>query len=471
MKLSKQLVLGLALVAHLAIVSASGDDDDEEHAIEWAGAFQLDLGTAYTWRAEKTGCPNLEYVDPAMKMVIYKLPNCTTAGLNSVEHEAEEMMENPSITQYQAPQSSITVNNGDWSGQIVFDQNSDVSLWPLTVDETGCYGIFCEHSPIEFELDNHYIYQTDNGEDVEPLALHTGEEVVGHDGGHGDHGHGHDDEDVCDTSSLPDCYCTAAGIPDCRNTDEATKAFQYLEDNSCLAGCNCRNEMACAQAFFTVQAYHDACGPDAISTEIEQEYHSYEEKCQKCFVPLHQTPELPDCPSPTCDNSTYAEAEFEYLKNNCANDNTGPNPDDQCLSDRCQSAWQEVMSFHDGCCATEIPTVIEVDIHDWEEKCKGGCNVPNDPNYSYDCEADKNKLYAVSESSSSSSSSSSNNSMSSGAVAGIVVAVCVVVFGLGFFLFYQFYLKQKTRDDIMKEPQKMEDRASAAGLQQPSTAV
>ena len=47
----------------------------------------------FVYMAEKAGCHDLERVCPSMKMVIYKLSNCSSQAINSAEHEVEELEE------------------------------------------------------------------------------------------------------------------------------------------------------------------------------------------------------------------------------------------------------------------------------------------------------------------------------------------------------------------------------------------
>ena len=172
--------------------------------------------------------------------------------------------------------------------------------------------MYAEHLPTEFERDRHYLYDS-SGTDIEPIA----QESAG-----GDHGHSHD-------HAAETCACAAgeADHPftmDCTDTAAIAAAEAKLNDaSSCVASkASCEavvgGEMPCQIAFFVLQAHHDYCEHNTLTSAREHRLvHDYEEFCLQCAVTRPFDSNIADCNIPTCEDSAPALAAVATLAAGC----------------------------------------------------------------------------------------------------------------------------------------------------------
>ncbi len=151
-----------------------------EHGFEWAGAFDLPAGK-YVWTFAKV---DGDYADPAMKMVFISSTEKGIEAIESQEEMAEKMLEMEDATP--RGHGQMLSPNGQKAYKLTFDQNREVTEFPIVIKKGGVYAFFTEHMPFEFEADEHFLKDSKR-QDVEPIAQ---EPDAGHDHGHG-HGHGH----------------------------------------------------------------------------------------------------------------------------------------------------------------------------------------------------------------------------------------------------------------------------------------
>lgn len=161
------------------------DDHDHDHghgdhAFEWGGLFELEVGT-YSWSFAKVGG---DYADPAMRMVILSADD-----IEAAEETAEELLEAEAAEERLDGEVLVAA---DTAYSLVFDADQDMTVFEVSITEAGSYAFFTEHMPFEFEADEHF-FKDATGADVEPVAQ---EPDMDHDHGHDDHAHddhGHDD--------------------------------------------------------------------------------------------------------------------------------------------------------------------------------------------------------------------------------------------------------------------------------------
>ena len=93
---------------------------------EYSGSFSLSAET-YTWRAQKTGCPqsSATYADATMKFVILPLQNSNLAALNSTGANATSLLSG----------TTTTLNAGSW-----FSSNLCIALHRSTCFLSRCVG-------------------------------------------------------------------------------------------------------------------------------------------------------------------------------------------------------------------------------------------------------------------------------------------------------------------------------------------
>ena len=95
---------------------------------------------------------------------------------------------------------------------------------------------------------------------------------------------------------------------------------------------------------------------------------------EACHIGRAYRADLPICPAPTCSSNASVLSDMAYLEANCK---------DLCAGDQCRDAFRRVVAHHDLCPEEQVPTAVEVGIHDVEDACAiNQCNSANvtDPN-------------------------------------------------------------------------------------------
>ena len=118
---------------------------------------------------------------------------------------------------------------------LTLNQALDESTYKINVAAVDNIILYAEHLPIEFEQTAHYLYNTANGEDVEPIE------------------------------QKPD------------------PAGRCCDSFMTLPGATAEQKNAVTGAFGSIVAYHDLCGHDDLPSYVEKDFHDYEESCENYF--------------------------------------------------------------------------------------------------------------------------------------------------------------------------------------------
>ncbi len=155
-----------------------------EHAFEWAGVFDLAVGT-YKWSFAKV---DGNYADPAMKMVILE-----SGDIEASEEKAEHALED---SHSDAKNHNDVLVAQDKAYTLNFDQSKDMTVFTVEIKKAGKYTFFTEHMPFEFEASEHFFKDLARA-DIEPIAQEPDADHHGHGHGHdGHHGHAHGEVDA-----------------------------------------------------------------------------------------------------------------------------------------------------------------------------------------------------------------------------------------------------------------------------------
>jgi len=329
-----------AMLAHTA--AASGE-------FEWAGTFDMNDDT-HTWSMQKVGGV---YADPSMRMVLFAAETANLLAIEENEATAEDLIEgNCEKVDEGGTMSGITTAGVCY--ELHVDDSKATSLF--TIDTAGLTGIaiFAQHIPLEFEKDQHYLFDSE-GTDVEPVVQEGG-------GAHHHHGHGDEGGQKLGQS----CACAALEYNfniDCDAKTAMVESYDFMKSAGCAEDCS---KDACQKAWLIVQAHHDYCNTDSIPPKIEDGFHDFDEKCKSCDISRIETPGAPDCPKATC-NDSGNEAYSFLTENGCAQD---------CSSDECENNYSILRVVHDDCDHDVLSTAAEEGIHDFEDICTPKCNTP-----------------------------------------------------------------------------------------------
>ena len=139
----------------------------------------------------------------------------------------------------------------------------------------------------------------------------------------------------------------------------------------------------CQMYYYFVQGHHDYCPDDDIPDEILVGFHTMEDGgCEDCEVDKQYNPDVGDCPSVNCDNSTDAQIQVDNLSMyNCSLN---------CSLNICISSFQLIRAYHDDCEDGDAALIddLETGIHDYEEPCEDyECNTHNST-FEFVCDED-----------------------------------------------------------------------------------
>jgi hypothetical protein len=185
------------------------EEDEHEHAWEWAGAFDLIEDGNYTFNLEQV---NGEYAADTALISVHSITEASHDGIEGAEESIESLWDNNETIPYDA-------NDGIDPGSVylVTMSGSETNVY-LNIPSGGAYVIIFEHDPSEFESSTHYL-QDPEGEDVDPVATEP-EAGDGECAGHWHDGVCHDDDDDDD--------CPAPGHwhdGECHDDDPFNGAF------------------------------------------------------------------------------------------------------------------------------------------------------------------------------------------------------------------------------------------------------
>ena len=321
-------------------------DDDGDNEFEWGGSFMLEGDAAFTWIAQKTGSGDaMGYADPTMKMSVLPAATGDMETLEALQSEGNHALEEECTDVM--PEGTIPVEM-DACVRLVFDQEASETHFYIDASGVDYVAIFAEHFPTEFEQDRHFLSDAE-GADIEPI------ETLGGDGH--DHDHAHGELCVCEAEEH-------GWSIDCDNIEVVVGALDYLLDstNGCALEDAEENE-ECHKNYHVMQAHHDFCPHHALDAagDVETIIHSFEQLFEDCTIGRMYDPELAMCPEVDCKDMDTMMSVVDTIRSaSCATSCTGD----------CEFAFQTILHVHDVCEEEDIPTVLEITLHDFEELCE-----------------------------------------------------------------------------------------------------
>ena len=133
----------------------------EGELFEWAGTFELKAGR-YTWSFAKV---EGDYADPEMLLALIPVADSEEATIEEAHEEGNHLFEEVP----EAIENGGTISDKKEIYQLIFDETQDKTEFILDIQTEGVYVVLTQHSPTEFESDEHYLKDT-IGADVEALG-------------------------------------------------------------------------------------------------------------------------------------------------------------------------------------------------------------------------------------------------------------------------------------------------------------
>lgn len=194
---------------------------------------------------------------------------------------------------------------------------------------------------------------------------------------HAGHDHSHDAHMPCCGG---ECWCDCG----CEKDEEDhpftidCSATQAIRDAGVIMGgcgtpseANCRDKLeagnnTCQTAFFVLQAHHDYCDHDTLTTAEEEIVHDWEAHCINCKIHRQYDANLEMCPTIDCKDPAPAETAFQTLNSTCTPGATG-----SCCGDELTiGAFATIIAYHDLCSHDDVPHNVELAVHDFEHSCE-----------------------------------------------------------------------------------------------------
>jgi len=332
---------------------------------EWKGVFATP-DDSYKWIAQKVGGA---YADDYMYLIALTATAADDAALDGLETKAKAGY--AAACEDTAAGATVVPTDGKCY-KLIFDQANGESTWTINTASADNVAFFAQHVPTEFEDTKHY-FQTTAGVDVEP-----GHEELS-DGGHAGHSHA-----AGTISHGETCGCEQSGdypfVIDCTDTDTIRQAMTDL--SSCPKTTACKTDSKCQTAFFVIQAHHDHCKHDTLTTEEEKAMHAYETYCTNCQI-YRAFAEgnkdcffMPDKAEEKCAelvaDPTVVNTALSNLESECTKGETGK----CCESDLTKGAFATIVTYHDLCDPSDVPENVENAFHDYEHGCEDHfCNM------------------------------------------------------------------------------------------------
>ena len=103
----------------------------------------------------------------------------------------------------------------------------------------------------------------------------------------------------------------------------------------------------------------------------ESTIHAYEDGYESCTIHRGYDPNLSTCPAASCTDVDAIRTAHNTLYSSCTPD---------CGSAECVAAFQLILMAHDSCGDDDVPGIIEVALHDFEDVCEAAlCNSVSSP--------------------------------------------------------------------------------------------
>ena len=328
----------------------------EAEAFEWAGIFSM-TDSSHTWSMQQV---DGSYADASMRLAMFPTAEPVEATMHSLEEQGSNLLTGTTCVVIEAGES-MTPAAGGSCFELHVGSGADSTYTIVTTGISGL-AIFAQHVPLEFERDRHYLYDS-AGTDIEPVA----EE------GADPHSHGHGGGETCG------CAALEADHPftlDCTNTAGFLEAEATLNGESCVASeASCSavvgGVMPCQVAFFMLQAHHDICEHDTLTTAQEDLVHAFEGACLNCIGTRPADSSIRNCEIPTCSDEAPALAAYQTLSAVCTSTSC-------CGTTELSAAYMLLWEYHEICDHDDVPTYVEGAIHDFETPCASAaeCNTP-----------------------------------------------------------------------------------------------
>ena len=272
--------------AMLTLESDACEKPRPADAFEWAGTFETPANS-FKWVSQAaTGTAGAEtYADAEMKMVVISVDKTDVAHLFEKASIANTLMAGNCPPKNTGDSIPAPTAAGACYTLTFPTTNPSTTDFHLTIATTGVAHVafYTAHMPTEFERDTHYLM--DDGMSVADMAYATAGGVVG-------------------TCEGVGCATKGPVEPNAQNKEFCK--IQYVDDL-----------MVCQQAFFIIQAHHDYCRHDTLSSYQEKLFHDWESKCNGCLIRRKYDPNLLTCPPIKCTETTVATLSYNYLNNNC----------------------------------------------------------------------------------------------------------------------------------------------------------
>jgi len=164
------------------------------------------------------------------------------------------------------------------------------------------------------------------------------------------------------------CACEAEEFGfdiDCDDTIAMLDALTFLKSSNCATDCS---SAECERNWLIVQVHHDYCPEGGVPEVVEDGFHDYDMTCMHCDIVRPPVVGAPDCPMPSCADSSGNDAYVILVEGGCMTD---------CSSDTCREYFFVLRAAHDGCDEGAITTAAELGLHDLEVSCAMHiCNAP-----------------------------------------------------------------------------------------------
>ena len=251
---------------------------------EWGGAFETP-GNSYKWVSQAASGEEgaKTYADPAMKMVLFSVDEADVTHLFEQAATANTLMTTGSCPVKNSLDSIPKPTAAGACYTLTFPTNA-ADNFHATIDTTGVghVAFFTAHMPTEFERDTHYLMDGTCA-DAAAMASATG----------------------------------GATVANCAPAEPKAQNKEY-----CKIQADANGLMTCQQAFFVIQAHHDYCPHDTLTSYEEKLFHDWESKCKGCLIRRKHDPALNSCPVVDCEDATVADLSYTYLNEKCVAANT-----------------------------------------------------------------------------------------------------------------------------------------------------
>lgn len=156
------------------------------------------------------------------------------------------------------------------------------------------------------------------------------------------------------------CACEAEEFGfdiDCDDTGAMLDALTFLKSSNCATDCS---SAECEKNWLIVQVHHDYCPEGGVPEEVEDGFHDYDMTCEHCDIVKPTVEGAPDCPTPSCADSSGNDAYVILVEGGCMTD---------CSSDACREYYFILRAAHDVCEEGALTTAAETGLHDLEVSC------------------------------------------------------------------------------------------------------